>query len=162
MSVQSVIVTGLVIALVGAAVFVGLRLFSTKSADSARDVLTQELMDIGNEAVFYRNRPRVMGGGDKDFKNFKPQKRGKDKAKNEDKDKEKEKEKGKDKNKDDSDSSTLTELTESENGIFYLVSASKDSIVIDAVGNFTGSDSTNPVRIRLIQTPTSRTLQELN
>lgn len=166
MSVQSVIVTVLVVALVGAAVYGGLRLFSSKSVDASRDALTQELLDIGDEAVFFHNRPRVMGGGDKDFKNFKPQQRGKDKAKNENKGQGQGqgqgKGKGKDKGDDNSDSTTLIELAESENGIFYLVSATSDSIVIDAVGNFVGSDNTNPVRIRLIQTPSSRALQNLN
>jgi len=136
----TVIVLILAAALVTTAVFVGTQVFKKKTVEASRDAMMDQMKDLAVSSLKYYNRPVIYGGGGRSFANIEKQKRGstKNRAKAE-KDKMKKQLQG-------------TEIWETHIGIYSVVTATQDSVVIEGVGNEIGKDGQNPVCVKMVLT----------
>ena len=141
----TIIVLVIAVVVVTAAVVVGTRLFSEDSTTAARDAMIADMRDLAGESLKHFQKPAYLGGGGKTFKNLeknvrKPSKVRKDKPKNQ---------KG-------------TVVWETARGTYYVVIADKDSTVIEGIGDVTGIDKQNPIKVQLTVKEFSHVFKVLN
>ena len=109
----------------------------------ARDTMKDEIASLTREVLNYYKRPHHLGGGGNSFMKFNDvrRKRLRPKARKE---------------------PTGKTLWETETAVYSVLVAAKDSVVIDGVGDHTGNDGSNPIKVRGIIKMDSISFQTLN
>jgi len=127
------IVLGVII--VGIAVVVGISVFTASSTNANRDAVIADLTTLASMAQQYYRKPIAMGGGSNSF-----------------------------------DASTGSggtawdvpdQLDTTANGV-YTATVSANSVTLVGVGNETGNDGSNPVRVTMVVGPNSITSTTIN
>ena len=67
---QQLLLVVLGIVVIGIAIAVALSLFKSNAADSKRDILITECMNLATKAIDYYKRPVSFGGGSHSFQNW--------------------------------------------------------------------------------------------
>lgn len=127
---QSTILLTLVALVTLGMVYIGYQNFVKNHVDASRDAMKEDIASLSQEALSYYHLPRNMGGGGRSFINFNDVRRRKVKTK---------------KNRPVPEGD---KIWESENGVYYVLVAAKDSVVIEGRGDYTGEDGENLIRIR--------------
>ena len=110
--------------------YIGYQNFAKNHEEASRDALKDDIASLSQEALNHYQRPRHLGGGGNSFLNFNQVRRKKVKTK---------------KNRPEP---AGTYLWESENGVYNVLVAAKDSVVIDGTGDIIGYDEKNPIKVR--------------
>lgn len=127
---QSTILLVLVAILVLGMAYVAFESFSRSNVEVARDVLKDEIASMTREILSFYRRPEHIGGGGNSFEKFNSLRRKHSRPKGR---KQPPKKKL---------------LWESEHGAYQLITAAKDSVVIEGIGDHIGNDGKNPIRVR--------------
>ena len=123
----------LLVVLVGVAVAAGITSYRGRDLAAAHDALRLDLKGLSVEAMNYHERPRFLGGGGKSFEGFNSVKR-----------------KKVGRHFDNLPAPSGNELWVSENGIYTVLVAARDSVVVEGLGDQIGLDDTNPIRVRAV------------
>jgi hypothetical protein len=67
---QQLLLVVLGVIVIGIAIAVGLSLFKSNAAESKRDILVSECMNLATKAIDYYKRPVSFGGGSHSFANW--------------------------------------------------------------------------------------------
>ncbi len=127
---QSTILLTLVALLTLGMIYIGFQNFVKSNEEAARDTLKEEIATLSHEALNHFQRPKHLGGGGGTFLNFKSVHRKKLKTKKSRPVPEGEK------------------LWESEQGVYFVLVAARDSVVIEGTGDHIGYDGKKPIRVR--------------
>ena len=133
------IILGVIV--VGIAVAVGITMFSDSATNANRDALTNDLVNLASRAQQFYRRPTALGGGGNSFALI---------------------------TKDAAGLARLTNNSKNGNGLYSIATAgtggtgTSAAVEIEGVGNETGIDGANPVKMHVKVFASSDSVWQMN